>query len=88
MQAERERERVVAELRGWLAARRPEINPTAIEESTDLIASRILDSLELVEFILYIEELSGAPILSEALDPSHIRTLGAVCARFFEAEHD
>ncbi|NUP08249.1 MAG: acyl carrier protein [Polyangiaceae bacterium] len=78
------RSEVLSELRTWLATGRPGTDPATIGDDTDLIDARVLDSLQLVEFILVIEDLAGRSILSETLDPTHIRSLSAVYANFFE----
>ena len=55
-----------------------------VDSQTDIIESRILESLQVVEFILFIEAESGRPILSEALNPDDLRTLDSIYANFFE----
>lgn len=79
-----ERGAVVAQLRSWLVSRRPGTDPLAIDDHTDLVATRIIDSLQLIEFVLLIEELCGRTVLTEDLDPDHLRTLDRVYRRFFE----
>jgi acyl carrier protein len=74
---------VIASLRCWLLAKKPETR-IAIEEHTDIIESRVLESLELVEFILFIEQESGREILRESLDPRTLRTLGGIYEHYFE----
>lgn len=68
----------------WLARANPEITSIAVDAQTDIIESRILESLQVVEFILFLESESGRPILSEELDPNDLRTLDSIYARFFE----
>jgi hypothetical protein len=79
----RGRDATLASLRAWLLARRPTLDPAALTDETDIIEARVLESLELVEFMLYIESLSGREVLSEGLDPDRLRTLARIYASFF-----
>lgn len=72
------RAETIARLRAWLAS-------DSIGEDTDLIETRALTSLQLVEFMLFIEELSGRPVLVEGLDPNRLRTLSRIHREFFDA---
>jgi acyl carrier protein len=80
------REVVHAALRAWLAKARAGATDVAIAPDTDLIESRIIDSLQIVEFILFLEDQSGRAILDEDLDPNTLRTLDSIYACYFE-EH-
>jgi acyl carrier protein len=71
-------------LRAWLVKQNPAIDPAAITEDTDIIESRILESLQLVEFILFLEQASGREIMSEQLDARKLRTLGTIYREFFD----
>ena len=51
---------------------------------TDIIETRVLESLQVVEFILHLEQLSGRTILAEDLDPNTLRTLESIYESFFE----
>lgn len=70
-------------IRAWLIQTNPAV--AGIDPGTDLIDSRILESLQLVEFILFLEDESGRSILAEDLDPASLRTLDTIYAHFFEA---
>lgn len=60
-------------LRKWLLEANPEVSGIADDE--DIIDSRILSSLQFVEFILHIEQVRGAPIDFDQLDIDSVRTL-------------
>jgi len=79
-----DRTAVIDRLRGWLTRANPEIARMDVDSRTDIIESRILESLQVVEFILFIEAESGRPILSEALNPDDLRTLDSIYEHFFE----
>jgi acyl carrier protein len=81
-----DRTAVVARMQAWLVRANPELDAAAIGEETDIIETRILESLQLVEFILFIETESGRTILSEELDPNDLRTLATIYTRFFQVE--
>ena len=73
-----DRTAVYAALRTWLAQANAGAAIVCLEPDTDIIESRILDSLQVVEFILFLEERSGRPILAEDLDPDTLRTLSSI----------
>ena len=74
---------VFATLRAWLVNANADAAAVRLEPDTDLIESRILDSLQLVEFILFLEETSGRAILAEDLDPDTLRTLSSIHECYF-----
>lgn len=80
----RDRALVIERLRSWLTRTNPEIAGMDIDSHTDIIESRVLESLQVVEFILFLEAESGRPILSEELNPAHLRTLDSIYECFFE----
>ena len=80
------RTEAIETLRQWLLSKNPALDPRTLSETTDIIETRALDSLELVEFILFLEQTSGRSILVETLEPEVLRTLGRIYQTFFE-EH-
>jgi acyl carrier protein len=80
-----DRASVLAALRDWLVRANAGEEALRLEPDTDIIESRILESLQVVEFILFIEERSGRPILAEGLDPDSLRTLDSIYEHYFEA---
>lgn len=83
------RELAIAEMREWLLARRPTLASDAVDEHTDIIEARVLESLDLVEFMILVEDLSGRTVLSEQLDPATLRTLATIYTHYFaESSHD
>ena len=49
----------------------------------DIIENRLIDSLQFVEFILYIEEMSGTAIDMESLNIDDFRTISSIEQVFF-----
>jgi acyl carrier protein len=82
----RPRDEIIASLRQWLLAHHTGLDGATLEETTDIIDTRTLDSLDLVEFILFLEQESGRPILVEGLEPAQLRTLSGIYESFFK-EH-
>lgn len=60
-------------LRRWLQEASSETGEIA--DDTDIIDSRVLSSLQFVEFVLYIEQVRGTSIDFEQLDIESVRTL-------------
>lgn len=72
-----------AALREWISQR---AGPVA--DDTPLIANRLIDSLQLMELVLFIEELTDRPLRAEQLVPDAFSDIETICRRFFgEAAH-
>lgn len=54
-----------------------------IKRDTELIESRILDSLRFMDFILLLETLRNKPIDIENIEIDHFRTLNAIKKHLF-----
>ena len=79
-----DRAAVFAALRAWLIHANAGAADVRLDPDTDIIESRILDSLQVVEFILFLEETSGRAILAEHLDPDTLRTLASIHECYFQ----
>ncbi|MEO6260181.1 MAG: acyl carrier protein [Thermoanaerobaculia bacterium] len=79
-----DRTAVVDSLRAWLVRANANVRPMHLAPDTDIIESRILESLQVVEFILFLEETSGRAILAEELNFDSLRTLDSIYESFFE----
>ncbi len=66
----------------WLQSKSIE-NANLIEPDFDLIENRIIDSLQFVEFILFLEEATGQEISISNFSLDQIRTLNAIKENFF-----
>jgi hypothetical protein len=62
----------------------PEEPGPVLAPDYDLIDSRVIDSLEFVEFILLVEEHSGREISIDELSREDFRTLESIRKRFFD----
>jgi acyl carrier protein len=80
----RDKESVLQSLRDWLYKANPEAAAVHLDPDTDIIESRILESLQFVEFVLFLEQQTGRGILAEELNPATLRTLNSIYLNFFE----
>ena len=71
---------LMTEVSAWIAARHPDIG--AIDPDHDLIESRLVDSLRLVELIILIERLTGRPIDVDTLEIDDLRSLNSLDRAF------
>jgi acyl carrier protein len=67
---------LLSEVKAWLLARKPEIEELGLD--FDLIENRVIDSLSFLEFIFFLEEISGREIGSEAQTVNLFRTLRTI----------
>jgi acyl carrier protein len=77
------RAQIIDRLRGWIATRDGRIAAAEIGEETPIVERRLLSSLQVMNLILYIEELRGEPIDPESLRPGAFRSLAAIYQQFF-----
>jgi len=74
---------VIERLREWLMARNKDLMRDALSLDFDLIEARAVDSLSSLEFVLFIEELSGRELDMNALKvTNNFRTLRSIYDTF------
>ena len=66
----------------WLLARKPEYRD--LELDLDLIESRVLDSLSFLEFVFFLEEITGREIKVTAEVVESFRTLRTIEEKIFQ----
>ena len=71
----------IANLRSWIASKNPRA-PT-IDMDTNLIDDGVLDSLQMVNFLLYIEEIRGKEIPETLIQPEYFVSLRVIHDTFF-----
>lgn len=71
----------VSKLRDWVASTKPQTKE--IELDTHLINEGVLDSLEMVNFLLYIEEIRGQEIPEAFVQPQYFTSLRVIHDTFF-----
>lgn len=52
-------------------------------DDDDIIENRLIDSLQFVEFVLYLEELTGTAINMETINIEDFRTISKIESAFF-----
>ena len=60
----------------------------AVDASTAFLACGHLNSVQLTDFIVFVEELSGRPLALDQLEPANFVNVNAVCAAFFGDRHE
>ena len=71
----------LSRLRTWIESKK--LLGVEIGEDVDLIREGILDSLEMINFVLYIEEIRGEEIPESLVRAENFSSLRAVCQVFF-----
>lgn len=71
------------QLRNWIIGRAKE-KPAELTDETPVLASGILSSLDVVELILFVEQLRGDEVSLETLEPESIRNVNAIYQTFFQ----
>ena len=74
---------VRAALRDWVVRTNGQVSPADIRDDTPILERRIVKSLDLMDLILFLEELRGLPIDVEALKPGVFRSIDAIWTNFF-----
>ncbi|WP_030542502.1 hypothetical protein [Streptomyces albus] len=69
------------DVRDWILERNPDL--TELRPETDIIDSRIVDSLQFVELVLFIEDLRGTALGSDDVSLDAFRTLKSIEQTFF-----
>ena len=69
---------------GFLAGRTPGLAGTAIADTVNLVESQIIDSVGLVDLLLFLEAETGRPIDFMAIDPERMTSIAGIRALFGE----
>jgi len=70
-----------AALRGWILEH-GQIAPAELHDDTPLIERRVVTSVQVMDLILFLEELRGATIDVESLKPGAFRSIDVIVAGF------
>jgi acyl carrier protein len=71
-------------LREWILNRsKKPVRREDLTDETPIVESGLLSSLDIVEFVLYIESLTGQEIDAEELEPAAFTNTNAMYATFF-----
>lgn len=77
-------EEKIAAVKRWLLTRKPQLGD--IDLDLDLIENRIIDSLGFVEFLLFLEQLAGRELPTDAPSIKAYRTLRSLRDNVLGAE--
>lgn len=71
-------------LREWIVKANGKIRQEDLHEDTPILEQRIVTSLQIMDLILFLEQLRAKPIDVENLKPGVFRTLNDIHRNFFE----
>ncbi|HEX3131570.1 MAG TPA: acyl carrier protein [Thermoanaerobaculia bacterium] len=67
---------MIEDVKRWLLERKPEIGD--LDPDFDLIDNRVIDSLSFLDFVFFLEELTGRELQATAETVHYFRTLRAI----------
>lgn len=83
-----DRDQARVRLHDWLIRRNGCIAASDLTDETPLLERRIVTSLQVMDLILFIERLRGAPIKVSQIRPGSFRDIASIIDRFFgDARH-
>jgi len=80
-----EESEVRAKLRGWIAKHAKKPLTADFNDATPVLEQGFLSSLDVVEFVLYIESLRGADVDADAIEPEAFTNIDSLYSAFFFA---
>lgn len=79
----RTEEEIRRSLRDWIAKTNGKIQPEDLGDQTPIIEQRIISSLQVMDLIFFLEQLSGKPIEVDDLKPGVFRDIDTIYQNFF-----
>ena len=76
---------IKASLREWIA-RKGKVSPGEITDETPFLEQRIISSVQLMELILFLEDLRKDPIDVKGLKRGMLRDINTIYTNFFAAK--
>jgi hypothetical protein len=73
------------QLRELILRHAQRIPPDGLTDTTPLVGGGVLSSLQVVEVLLWIEQVTGAPVDVTRLGPGDFRNVDTIHARFLAA---
>jgi len=70
-------------LRDWMIAKNGKIRPEELDDQTPILEQRILSSLQVMDLILFLEQLTDKPIEVEMLQVGVFRSIDMLYRHFF-----
>ena len=81
----RTEEEIRRSLRDWIVKKNGKIKPEDLNDQTPIIEQRIISSLQVMDLIFFLEQLSGNPIEVDDLKPGVFRDIDSIYRNFFTA---
>jgi acyl carrier protein len=76
-------ERIRAELRRWILAHSKTAPRSTLSDETQLLETGLLSSLDVVELVLFVEELRGGELETDDIEPEAFSSVDAMWHAFF-----
>ena len=81
----RAEEEIRQSLRDWIVKKNGKIKPEDLNDQTAIIEQRIISSLQVMDLIFFLEQLSGNQIEVDDLKPGVFRDIDSIYRNFFNA---
>ena len=79
----RTEEEIRRSLRDWIAKTNGKVRPEDLSDQTPIIEQRIISSLQVMDLIFFLEQLSGRSIEVDDLKPGVFRDIDTIYQSFF-----
>jgi acyl carrier protein len=66
------------QVKSWLLRKKPELQEADLDLDLDLIENRVIDSLGFIDFVFFLEELTGRELQANTQSVNSFRTLRAI----------
>jgi hypothetical protein len=76
-----------ARLHEWVVKQNRRVLPGSVADDTPLLENRIVTSLQIMDLILFIERLRGAPMDVRLIKPGSFRSIDAIMTHCFEEQY-
>lgn len=76
---------VKAKLRDWIAKHARKSLTADFDDNTSVLELGILSSLDIVEFVLFIENLRGSEVDADDIEPEAFTSINSLYSAFFAA---
>jgi acyl carrier protein len=75
-------------LRAWILKTSGKIKPDDLTDETPIIERRIISSLQIMDLILFLEQMMDRSLDVEQLKPGVFRSISVIYRNFFEGADD
>jgi acyl carrier protein len=75
-----------AALRAWIVEHARTAIPSDLGDTTPILDSGLLSSLDVVELVLFIENLRGDEVDVDAIEPESLRNIDSLFEAFFQTD--